>query len=179
MHRKIASSLRTLYRHDPESMLGAIARHCEFAGDLEAAGDIDGAIAIYEELYAQNSGNVLIANNLSSLIATHKDDAESLARAAVIARRLRDAEVPAFQDTYGWIAYRRDNFDEALEYLEPAAQSLPNDPLVQYHLGMTYVALEETALARETLTRALEIAGDSPLPQFEMAREALASLPAE
>ncbi|MFZ3583328.1 tetratricopeptide repeat protein [Loktanella sp. DJP18] len=148
------------------------------AGELETAGDIEGAIAIYDDLYARNSGNVIVANNLASLIATHRDDPESLARAEAIARRLRSTDVPAFQDTYGWIAYRQDNLDEALTYLESAAAGLPDDPLVQFHLGMVYVALDRPADARPVLTRALEIAGDSTLPQFATARETLAGLPA-
>jgi predicted Zn-dependent protease len=146
------------------------------AGNLEQAGDIDGAIAIYEEMYALNSANMIVANNLASLLATHRTDEESLERAWAVARRLRGQEVPAFQDTYGWIATRRGDPEEALPYLESAAEGLPEDPLVQYHLGMTYVALERTDEARATLTRALEIAGDSTLPQFDRAREVLSGL---
>jgi len=146
------------------------------AGALENAGDIEGAIAIYEELYVADTSNVVIANNLASLIATHYDDQASIDRAFRIARRLRGMEVPAFQDTYGWIAYRRGDFAEARDYLEPAARALPGDPLVQFHLGMTYDALKETAEAERVLTRALEIAGDSTLPQFEIARDRLDAL---
>lgn len=147
------------------------------AGELEKAGDIDGAIAVYEAMYAVDSGNVIIANNLASMITTHRDDPESLARATAIARRLKGSDLPAFQDTYGWIAHRNGNHDEALTYLEPAAAGLPNDALTQFHLGMTYLALERTEDARRQLTRALELAGDSPLPQFETARQELAGLP--
>ena len=147
------------------------------AGTLEQAGDVDGAIAAYEAMYAANSGNVILANNLASLITTHRDDAEGLARATAIARRLKGSDVPAFQDTYGWIAHRNGNHDEALTYLEPAAAGLPNDALTQFHLGMTYLALNRPEDARRQLTRALELAGDSKLPQFETARTALAGLP--
>jgi len=101
-----------------------------------------------------------------------------LERAATIARRLRDREVPQFQDTYGWIEYRRGNLDEALASLEPAAAGLPEDPLVQFHLGMVYAALDRADAARTSLTLALELAGDSPLPQFDIARDTLAGLPA-
>jgi Flp pilus assembly protein TadD len=145
---------------------------------LEKAQDFEGAIAIYEDLYAKNSNSVILANNLASLITTHRTDPESLERGFAIASRLRGSTFPPLQDTYGWIEYRRGNYEEALTYLEPAAAGLPEDPLVQYHLGMTYVALERTEDARETLTRALEIAGDMPLPQFDVAREALSKLPA-
>lgn len=147
------------------------------AAQLELAGDFDGAIEIYEGLYAENTGNVVLANNLASLITTHRDDAESLERAHAIARRLQGTDVPAMQDTYGWIQYRRGNFGEAVEYLEPAAAGLPGDPMVQAHLGLAYAANDQVALARETLTRALEMAGDSPLPRYAEAREVLAGLP--
>ena len=146
------------------------------AGRLEAAGDIDGAIAVYEALYAANSANTVIANNLASLITTHRSDAQSLERAFAIARRLRGSDVPAFQDTYGWIEYRRGNLSEALAHLEPAAEGLPDNALVQFHLGMTYAALERPAEAVERLERALELAGESPLAQFDTARETLARL---
>jgi hypothetical protein len=49
---------------------------------------------------------------------------------------------------------------------------------VQLHLGLTYVALERIDEARSSLVRALDIAADSPLPQFARAREVLAGLPA-
>ena len=146
------------------------------AGQLEAQGNIDDAIALYEEMYAVNSGAVTIANNLASLIATHKNDDASIARAATIAKRLRELDVPPFQDTYGWIAFRQNKFEEARTYLEPAAAGLPDDPLVQYHLGMTYAALGETDKAVTQLNRALALAGDSALPQFDVARSMLLEL---
>lgn len=147
------------------------------AGLLEQDGDIDGAIAIYEELYAQFSNSTVLANNLASLITTYRDDAESLERAFRVARRLRGVEVPAFQDTYGWIEYRRGNYEEAVRYLEPAAAGLQDDPVVQMHLGLAYVATEQFEKARATLQQALDMAGDEPNPRLEMARTALDDLP--
>jgi tetratricopeptide (TPR) repeat protein len=147
------------------------------AGELERAGDFEGAIKVYEAMYAEDSSNIVVANNLASLITTHRTDPESLERAFAVARRLRGSDVPAFQDTYGWIEYRRGNLEEALTYLEPAAAGLPDDALTQFHLGMAYAGLNRPEDARRQLTRALEIAGDSPLPQFQTARETLAGLP--
>ncbi|MEL6467642.1 MAG: tetratricopeptide repeat protein [Pseudomonadota bacterium] len=149
------------------------------AGELEREGDIEGAIAIYETLYSRNTNNIIVANNLASLLSAFRDDEESQDRAAAVARRLRGTEVPAFQDTYGWITYKQGNFEEALTYLEPAAEALAADPLVQYHLGMTYAALERPEDARAALTRAIEIAGpDSTLPQMARAQETLDGLQA-
>jgi tetratricopeptide (TPR) repeat protein len=119
------------------------------------------------------------ANNLASLIATYREGDESLERAYAIARRLRGSEIGAFQDTYGWIAYRRGDLDEALDHLEPAAQALQDDPLVQFHLAMTYVALERDADALPVFQRALEIAGpDDTRSQFDNARTEVARIEA-
>jgi tetratricopeptide (TPR) repeat protein len=126
------------------------------AGNLEREGDAEGAIAIYEKLYSRDTGRSILANNLASLLSTAREDEESLDRAWQMSRRLRNAELPAFRDTYGWIAYRRGDYDEALPHLEAAAAALENEPLVTYHLGMTYAALGRTEDARATLTRSVE-----------------------
>lgn len=133
------------------------------AVELEQAGDIDGAIAIYEALYARNSSNLILANNLASLLSTHRNDAESLQRAWQIGRRLQGSEVPAFQDTYGWIAYRRGDLEAALAHLEPAAAGIPDDPRVQYHLGATYAARGEIDAALAQLQKVVEMPGNAAI----------------
>ncbi|MEE4120035.1 MAG: tetratricopeptide repeat protein, partial [Paracoccaceae bacterium] len=145
----------------------------------EQLGDFEGAIALYERLYAMLPNQPVVANNLASLISTYRDDEASLDRAYTIARRLRGTDVPPFQDTYGWIAYRKGEYQEALEHLEPAAAALANDPLVQYHLGMTYLALGRQDAALDQLRRAVELAGaDDSRPQFDTARSEIAALEA-
>ncbi|SHF86800.1 Flp pilus assembly protein TadD, contains TPR repeats [Loktanella atrilutea] len=146
------------------------------AGILEKADRIDEAIAVYEDLYARNSDNIIIANNLASMIASYRDDDESLTRAATISRRLRDTTEPAFADTYGWITFKRGNVDDALPYLELAANGLPDDALVQVHLGLAYAAKGQTKQARTVLTRAVELSAGRTLPQFQTARDTLAGL---
>lgn len=146
------------------------------AGVLEGDGDIDGAIAIYEELYAQNSASFIIANNLASLLATYKDDAESLERAWVVGRRLRDADNPALQDTYGWILFRRGDVEEALPYLESAAAAL-DDPIVAAHLGFAYAALERNEEALAQMQKAVDMAGPADTrDRIEDARAEIARL---
>jgi len=140
------------------------------AGLAEQIGRIDEAIQIYEELYEADSNSTIIANNLASMITTYRDDAESLERAYVIARRLRGSDFAAFQDTYGWIAYRLGNLDEALENLEPAAAGLPGDPMVQYHLARLYETLERNEEALELYDVALDLWSDRPLDIVDRAR---------
>ncbi len=120
------------------------------AASHERAEELDQAIAVYEKLYALNSRSQVVANNLASLLTTHRADDESLQRAFTLARRLRGTRVPAFQDTYGWIAYKLGNHEEALQYLVSAASELPNQPLVLYHLAKTYAALGRNEAALGT-----------------------------
>ncbi|MBL4930088.1 tetratricopeptide repeat protein [Fuscibacter oryzae] len=143
------------------------------AGALERSGDVDGAIALYETLYTEDSNWLVVANNLASLLADHRDDAASLDRAYVIARRLRGADQPAFQDTYGWISFRRGSLDEALSALEPAAKGLPDDPAVQYHLAMTYGAMGRKDEALAILNK---VASTVPAPPAALADKVQAEI---
>ena len=143
------------------------------AGELEAAGKIEDAIALYETLYADDSSDIVVANNLASLIASYHTEPEMLARAEAISRRLRGLDNPAFQDTYGWIAFLNGNTYGAIAHLEPAARGLPDDALTQYHLGRLYQSMDRAADAVAQYDRALALAAKSPataaLPQMTQA----------
>ncbi|MGH1424027.1 MAG: tetratricopeptide repeat protein [Pseudooceanicola sp.] len=143
---------------------------------LEKSGQVDGAIALYEELYDENSGDVVVANNLASLLSAHRRTPEALDKAEVIARRLNGAKVPAFQDTLGWIQYLKGDFDAAIPNLEAAAKGIPNDPSVALHLGLAYAAAGRNDDARRELERGIALAGDRDLPELAPAREALSKL---
>ena len=96
-----------------------------------------------------------------------------------MARRLRDAPVPQFQDTYGWILHLRGEAAEALDYLVPAAEALPENAEVQFHRGEAELALGRRDEARASFERAVAAAAaGSPLPQAEAARARLAQLAA-
>lgn len=126
------------------------------ASIVEKSGDIEQAIEIYRSMYDRDSNNQIIANNLASLLADHRSDPESLEKAYVVARRLRGSDVAPFQDTYGWIAHLRGENEEALEALEPAAQALANDPMVQYHLAQAYLTADRKD---DALTQFLKVVG--------------------
>lgn len=136
------------------------------AGEYEKQGDTESAIQVYESLYEQSSASLIVANNLASLLSTTRDDAESLQRAFTVARRLRDADLAPFQDTYGWIAFRRGNVDEAISYLEKAAAGLPNEVSVQYHLATAYAAANRDEEALEQFRKSAELIDASNPPDY-------------
>ncbi|MBS0124169.1 tetratricopeptide repeat protein [Thetidibacter halocola] len=152
------------------TLLGIKANH------LERDRNYAEAITIYETLYDRDNSNIIVVNNLASLLSVHGGTPESLDRAYNLAKRLRDTAVPAFQDTYGWIEYLRGNYETALEYLGPAAAELDTDPFVQYHLGMVYAKLGRGSDAKEALSRALELAGESLSAELAEAQNTLATL---
>lgn len=145
--------------------------------EFERNGDFEGAIGIYEDLYEQNSGAVIVANNLASMLSTYRNDDDSLEKAWRIARRFRDAQIPAMQDTYGWIEHRRGNSETALPYLENAAFGLQDDPVVQYHLGEVYLAVGRNEDALAQFQKAIDLAEpNDSRPQIEVARSKMEEL---
>lgn len=147
------------------------------AGILEKDGDIAGAIAIYESMYAKDSNNPIIANNLASLLTTLKTDQETVDRAYRIARRLRNSDFAPYQDTYGWVALLRGDAEEALKMLEPAAQQLTGDPMVQYHLAKAYAAAKENAKAAKQFQHVLDmVPADDSRPFVKDSRSELERL---
>ncbi len=150
-----------------------LASHHETVGNYEAA------IAIYEALHANDATNLVIANNLASLISTHRNTREDIARAAEIAEVLQDATDAPFQDTYGWIAHLRGDNETAISYLENAVAGLPDDSLIRYRLGVAYAAANRNADARSALTASTALAGNADLPHLQEAAQLLENLPAD
>lgn len=147
------------------------------ASIAEADGNIEAAIEIYEILYKQNSGSTVVANNLASLLSNYRPDEASQARAWTIGRRFRGSDIPALQDTYAWLLHQQGNSAEALPILQSATEGLPTDPLVQYHLGQVYLALEKPEQALEMFRKSIDIAGPvDSRPQIEEARQLIQRL---
>ena len=142
----------------------------------ERQGDFDKAIGLYGQVYERLPDTLLVANNLASLLADHQaDDPDALDRAYRIAGRLRNASSPFYRDTYGWTRYLKGEYQEARRYLSTAAESLPDNPWIRYHAGMTEAALKNADAARTHLERALELGG-ADFPPAAMIRDTLAGL---
>jgi tetratricopeptide (TPR) repeat protein len=122
--------------------------HLALADILERSENYDGAIAEYESLLTKDSGSMVVANNLASLLADHRTDKASLDRAVQLATMLQKSPMPQFKDTLGWVRYRQGDYKSALPLLDDAATALPN-ALVHYHLGMAYLSTGQPAKASE------------------------------
>ena len=144
---------------------------------LKEQGDAAGAIAEYETLYEQTPNSFVVANNLASMMVEVDQSPEQVERAFTLAKRLRDADLPHYKNTYGWILYLRGETEHAIRYLKSAADALPTVMLAQFHLGLAYADLGLADEARASLTKAIELGGDQDLPEVAQAKDALAALP--
>ena len=144
-----------------EQGLGAlkdnVALQIGLAGLRERQGDFDGAIGVYERIIATQPDNAIAVNNLAALLADHRTDAESLARARELAVKLEPVQRPAMRDTVGWIYYRTGDYAKSIEILESVVNVAPEVPIFQYHLGMAYAKAGAPDKAKASLTKALEL----------------------
>ena len=145
----------------------------QLAGVLERAGKYSDAISLYETMIKSDPRSTIIANNLASLLSDYGTDPGSLDRALEIASRFRTSEIPQFVDTLGWIYYLKGDYTQALTLLKTSADRLQTVAAAQYHLGMTYKALGQNALAQASLESAIKDAGDAGFPQLDKAKAAL------
>lgn len=150
------SVLRDGLREEPASSPLLLA----YAEALELNGDIEAAIAAYEGMLKNEPGSLIIVNNLASLLAEHRNDEASLARAVNIAKILDRSETPQFKDTLGWIRSRRGEYKTAIPLLESAAAALPDNATVRYHLATTYLRAGESVKASAELRKAAALIGD-------------------
>jgi len=119
-----------------------------------ASSNYSAAKAAYEQVLTLNPNFAPALNNLAWLCAEHLGD---LDRAHELARKARDLQPanPSYTDTLGWVLFRRGEYARALPLLADSAQKLPEEPEVQFHLGMTHYMLAEETAAKIALQKAL------------------------
>jgi len=156
-----------------DTLKDSAALQLGLAGLRERQGDIGAAIAIYENMLTTQPENAIAVNNLAALLADHRTDEQSLLRAKELAAKLEPVERPAMRDTLGWVYYRTGDYAKSVEILEGVVNSAPQVPIFQYHLGMAYAKVGESAKAKASLTQALEL-GD--FAEAEEARKTLSEL---
>nr|WP_278185428.1 tetratricopeptide repeat protein [Marinobacter salicampi] len=156
---------------DPDIMLAQ-------ASVFERTDRINDAIEVYEALLVVHPNSDVAANNLASLLSDHRTDDESLNRAYQLAQRFQRSKVPHFRDTLGWASYRTGRYADAVALLAKTVADNAGVPLFHYHLGMSFAATEEPAMARRELRTALAMAAQTEFPQAAEARAALAQIEA-
>ncbi len=131
----------------------AFARLAQFAA---AEGDRRTAIEMYSQALKHQPRSVTYLNNLATLLGEEDGRMDDAIKAAQNAHAL-DPEKPEVADTCGWLLFRAGRTREAAALLEPAANRLKTNAILQYHAGMALSRLSRTTDARDHLSRALRI----------------------
>jgi tetratricopeptide (TPR) repeat protein len=129
----------------------------ELAALYERAGRFDEAIAQYEGILARDPGSLTAANNAAMLIASHRTDPESLARAQAHVRNFGSRSEPALLDTYGLVLMRSGRADEAVGVLERASAAAPKSATIALRLALAQEAAGQRESAKRTAQRALAL----------------------
>jgi tetratricopeptide (TPR) repeat protein len=118
--------------------------------------DYPGAAATYEKVLAINPQYSPAINNLASLYSDQLGDMDKAYALAQRARQLLPND-PSTADTLGWILFKRGDYTSALNLFQQGAAGLPNNPEVQFHLGLASYMLDNEDSAQQQLQNAIAL----------------------
>ena len=127
----------------------------------ERTKDFPRAREAYEKLVSLKPDYAPALNNLAYLYAEHFDLLDKAGDLAQKARALQSAD-PGIADTLGWIFYKKGDYQQALTLLQESARKLPQNPEVQFHLGMASYMMGQRESAKEAFLRAAAAPNDFP-----------------
>jgi tetratricopeptide (TPR) repeat protein len=140
----------------------------QWLGMLEAsAGNQAAAIESFRKVLETEPNNGTALNNLAFLLAENGKAAEALAYAEKAVSLAPDK--PEFEDTLGWVFYRKGLFDAAVTHLQSAVAK-GGDVRQQYHLAAAYFRKGDVAKGNAMLTAALR--KNPSLPEALLAQQA-------
>jgi tetratricopeptide (TPR) repeat protein len=163
-----ASELQGLLSNKPKSApaLTMLALVYEQMNDYPKARDA------YEKVLAIKPDSVVALNNLAYVNAEHLNNLDKAYELASKARQLTP-EDPSIADTFGWVLYKRGDYQLALPILQESAQKAADKPEIQFHLAMTAYMMGQTDLAKAAFKKALSANQDFPHKNDTQSRLAL------
>ena len=95
------------------------------------------AVTSYEEALRRSPDEAGAAENIAMLLTDHVIGQSGRERAYDLATQLHQKYPanPRYVDTLGWVLISQGYIDQGVELLRRAAQQLPAEPQVRYHLG--------------------------------------------
>jgi tetratricopeptide (TPR) repeat protein len=129
----------------------------------------------YEKVLSVDPNSSLALNNLAYLYSEHLVDLDKAYKMGEKVRQLLPSD-PTAADTFGWVLYKRADYTRALPLLEESATKFPNDPEIQFHVGMTHYMLGNESAARLALQKAAQSTKDFPGKELAARRLALLAI---
>ena len=122
----------------------------------EVEGEYRAAINVYSELYKFKPDNLLVINNLASLLSDHGNAVTDLEFAQTLIQKLEKSDQPVFLDTVGWVYYKLENSKKAVQYLTQVIEKMPDVNVFNFHLGMAHKMSGNKVKAKTFLEKSLE-----------------------
>jgi len=110
----------------------------------------------YEKILTLNPRSVVALNNLAYLYSEKLGNLDKAHELAQKARQFAQND-PHTADTLGWILYKKHEYPWALSLLQEAAERLPAEAEVQFHLGLIHYMMGTETASRTALQRAIEL----------------------
>lgn len=153
----------------------------------DARKDYSSAAENYRKALEKDQNAVIAANNLAWLYAVRPEINGNLDEAVRLAQSVvqKNSNVAGFNDTLGWVYYKKALYAVAVEQLQKAVAidevtaknaNVSPSPTYRYHLGMALKAKGDNNGAKRELGLALRLAEKAPFPDADDARKVLATL---
>jgi Flp pilus assembly protein TadD len=166
MADKAIGELNAALQKNPNSVTALMA----LAGIYQSQKKNNLARENYQKVLKINPKFPPAANNLAYIYA---EENTNIDEALALAQMAKEAvpDNPFMSDTLGWVYYRKNVYTRAIVYLKEAADKLPDQATVRYHLGMAYYKNGQVEQAKKELNRALQL--DPNLPAAAEVKEIL------
>lgn len=119
----------------------------------ETNGNHKAALAAFRKVIEIDPNNAVALNNVASLLAENENKPDEALKYAEKAVEL-SPESADFEDTLGWVLYRKGLWDVAIKHLERAL-SKKSEVRIQYHLAMAYLKGGDEKRGRASFEAAL------------------------
>jgi len=122
--------------------------------------DFERSDSLFEVILREEPDNYMVMNNYSYFLAERGDKLEKAKEWSGNVVR-NNPENATFLDTYAWILYKMNDFEEAEKYVLFALdKGGENDPEINEHAGDIQLALESYDIARSYYQKAMLLGGD-------------------
>lgn len=135
--------------------------YLQHGATLDELGRTNEAAAVFQEALQHHPRADMVMNYLAYMWAVANvrlDEAAKWARLAVKQRPHNGA----YLDTLGWVLYRQQRMEEALDLLLRARERLPDDPTILDHVGDVLASLQRTPEAAAYWSRSYAIDPTQP-----------------
>ena len=132
----------------------------QLADAYHANNQYEEAFKTYEEAIKANPSNYFAINNYAYYLSLRKQDLE---RAKELSARMVKAnpDNATFLDTYGWVLFQKEEYKEAVKYLEEAVKNQSSATIVEHYADALYkTGQKEKALEQWKKAKSLGGASD-------------------